>query len=389
MRVLHLIDEPPDGAADAAIDACRLLQASGDGSEHVVVLIGPSSLARSAVERGLAPAARVSPPLGSARLAARPLARLARRSARFDVVQCWSPATAGLARAALGSAVPRRAVLLAPPPLDEHRRRRAARACAGAIAAACGAPARQEWIDAGIDASRITLVAPPVTPREPDVTERGAIRRRLGLSPVELAVLLVGGAPHADAVRFVFLIGLLGVSGVRVTGVVPRDAAQFDRAARFALGGRDLNRVILSDHAASRLVPGMDAAVFDGGGYGPTTARPPRPAAGTLAIATAHALGVPVVAPAWADDHRLVPRDAARELLALNHAAPELARVVAALAGDRARLASLGRHVREHLAAQRPDLMFASAIAALWTRAAASTAPAPTTSRPRPEVASP
>ncbi|MFM9994403.1 MAG: glycosyltransferase [Phycisphaerales bacterium] len=374
MRVLHLIDDPAPhpgvvGRADGVLHACRLLHGL-DGHDHGVCIVGNRDLAEEAERVGLNVAARVPATLRVPWMAWRALRRVVRHGRPPDVVHCWSPATLLLARLAVGAGAPRCAALLDPPPPDADARRRAAARCAGALVAACNPAAREEWVSAGIDEGRVVVASPPVTPGEVEVTRRGAIRRRLGLSPVETAVLLVGDHPHADGVRFVFLLGLLGVAGVRFTGVLPRGARQFDRGVRYSTNGARHNRLIVSDLSESRLLPGMDAAVIDGGGIGPTSALAPRPAASALPIARAHAVGVPVVAPAWADDERLYPREAAGGLLAINHALPELARVLRPIVSDRGRRITLGRLVRENLTGWRPGELFVAQVGALWARAA-------------------
>jgi hypothetical protein len=241
----------------------------------------------------------------------------------------------------------------------------------------CSGAARDEWVSAGLFPDRVVVAAPPVEDRETRPAERGAIRRRLGLSPGEIALLMIGRGPHADGVRFVLMHGVLGIAGTRFTGVFTREAGQFARGIRYFLSAPPKNRLIVSDHAASRLLPGMDAAIFDGGGYGPSAGLPARPAAGTMAIAAAHAAGVPVVAPSWAGDERLYPADGAGSLLAHNGAVLEIARVLTPLIADRGALAGLGRRVREHLASQGPDAAFASAIDAMWARASGRAQAAP------------
>jgi hypothetical protein len=200
----------------------------------------------------------------------------------------------------------------------------------------------------------------------------------MGLADGEIAVMLLGPRPYADAVRWVFLHGILGMAGVKFTGVVTREAGQFDRGVRYFLSAPAKNRLIVSDWAGAHLLPGMDAAVYEGGGYGPTTGLPPRPSVSTLPIALAHAAGVPVVAPEWAGDPRLYPAEAREALLGVNSALPELARVVMRLLETPALLDRMRGLVRDHMTRQNHAAGFAAAVESLWTR----DVPAPSRDQP-------
>ncbi len=389
MRVLHLIDSGKAGMwiagrGDPVLRACRILH-DRTRHEHSLCVIGCAELEADARAMGLGVGARVVPPLGEPWLARRILRRVVAAGAPPDVLHCWSLATLRAARLALGDRLPRCATLLDAPELTRlpgaGALAEARPAQSAPLIAVCSSAARAEWIALGFDPDRLIVMPPPVEAGDAPVAERGAIRRRMGLSPHETAVLLLGAAPYADAVRWTFFHGVLGIAGKTFTGVVTREAGQFERGLRYFLSAPPKNRLIASNHAPIRLLAGMDAAVFDGGGYGPTRGLPPRPAAATMAIAAAHAAGVPVVAPGWAGDERLYPAAAAGPLLAHNGTVPEIARVLGPVVADRNLRVTLGRRVREHVAAERPASGFATAIDAMWSRAVGRVPGAPVPGR--------
>lgn len=370
MRVLHLIDSGKPGAWipgcwDAVLGACRILR-EHTPHEHAVCVVGSARLEADARRCGLGVAGRISPPLGEPWFAARALQRLAAAQQPPDIVHCWSPALAPLARRALPG--PRVcATFLDPAPRDAEIARRAARSIGPAPVAVCSDAARDEWTAAGLDPARVEVVAPPVRTDAATPSQRVAVRRALALAPAEIAVLMVGSAPYADAVRFVLMHGILGINGTHFTGLLTRETGQFARGIRYFLSAPPKNRLIVSDHACSRLLPGMDLAVFDGGGYGPSAGLAARPAASTMPIAAAHAAGVPVIGPAWAGDPRLYPPDTTAALLGHNGAVLEIARVLPPIVADPDLRITLARRVREHIEALRPDAQFASAISTMWT----------------------
>ncbi len=390
MRVLHLIDGGPDGrgvrgGCAPVLAACRLLHERSLG-DHAVCIIGGAALEAEARAAGLNVIARVEPRLGSPWFARRALRRVVRQSGGPPgAVHAWGPAVARLASRTMVShnslalmrgprtdAVRIRlappiltACALDPPPPDRDGARYAARPLG--LVTTLSEAARDEWINAGLDPGRVSVAPPPVTPSG-SAAERRRIRRAFGLADGEIAVMLLGPGPYADVVRWVFFHGILGMAGVKFTGVVTREAGQFDRGVRYFLSAPAKNRLIVSDWAAAHLLPGMDAAVYEGGGYGPTTGLPARPSVSTMPIALAHAAGVPVVAPEWAGDPRLYPAEAREALLGANSALPELARVLMRLLEAPTLLTRMGGLIRDHIARQNHAAGFAAAVEAIWTR---------------------
>lgn len=374
MRVLHLIDSgfraPSHDRSDRGLHArawTDLAVASAalvirrSAHDHSVCFLGPRSALDRAARAGLNADLAIAPTLGMPAFASSPLRRWAERR-RFDILQCWSPAAAACAPDLLDSGGGRTVTLT---PAGDP----APASCGSLVTFTAAAADRAQRLSG---AARISIISPPRL-NPPDTLARLRIRRELGLENDEPAILLLGSAPNADALRFTFLINLIAVAGCAATGILPTSAAQVLRAERFVKRiGR--NRIILTDRPAPDLLAAADLAVFDVGGHGPTTILPPAPWASGWAIGHAHAAGVPTVAPRWADDGWLYPREAAPMLLTHNSSLPELARVLMGLVESPRRLALAASAVRAHFPAA--DEAFCAALEGLWRDLAADRPPA-------------
>lgn len=315
-RVLHLIDE--QGTGDAAIMACAAVVRALPHVRHGVCLIGSSEFERRAASLGLATTDRIVPPLGRTPLAWRGLRRFLRDRGRPDLVHAWSDDGRRLARLAGGGALP----------------------CVTVPAPACARP------------------------RQPDPATRAALRTAMGVGPTDPVLLLAGEGPDLDAMRFIFLLGLLAQADVRAIGLVPRGAARLARALRFH---RRLGRgepLLIASRPAADLADVADVAVWTGPALAPTNAAVSVPSAAH--VACLQAAGVPVVAPYGA-------MGAAAGLLAPSCAAsnatpPELARLLTPLLRDEPSRSEAGRTARDWVERHRPADAFVEAVEEAYRR---------------------
>jgi hypothetical protein len=204
---------------------------------------------------------------------------------------------------------------------------------------------------------------PPVAPR-PDAADRARLRAALGLTTATTAVLLLGDPPRADAVRFAFLLSLIAVAGIQTVGLIPASSAQVARADRLMRSSPRV-RIVVTDRPFRDLLAAADAAVFEGGGHGPTSSLAPAPGIARWPIAAAHTAGVPVVAPAWAAPD-FYPADAAEAALSHNATIPDLARRLMPIVTDAALRSGLSASVRAHLEQARADRRFCDAVEHAW-----------------------
>jgi hypothetical protein len=358
MRILHLIDgrfrsaDPlRDGDADAFFRDCRVLQA-GAGHHQRVVVVGPRASVRRAETCGLRVHSALAPVLGRPAAAWRSMQIACAAEGRPDVVHCWGADALRLATRVFGDSVPRVAVL----PQGEP-----SYACERILT--YSEPARTRLMAGGVQAASVVVVPAPATPPHPGL-DRAALRDSLGCGP-GFVVALLGEPPQADVHRFAFLIGLLERAAFSVTGLASPRHGQRVRAQAFSKVVHN-RQVVVTDVPLQALLPACDAAVFDGGGPGPTTLWNPSPWAAPAPIALAHAAGVPVVAPVWADVGDVYPRSAADTCLAPNSSLPELARRLFRLAEDDQLLATTSRAVRAHVHAQDRNAGYVLAAQECW-----------------------
>lgn len=117
---------------------------------------------------------------------------------------------------------------------------------------------------------------------------------------------------------------------------------------------------------AAAALSAADLAVYEGGGHGPMHSHPARPGAAAPHVARALALGVPVVAPAWAGRDLGLPSEIQAGCLGQNALPTELARVALPLVRDDRVRARWAEAARAWAARACDDARFAAAVSGLW-----------------------
>ena len=326
LGVVHVIDPLGGGmlgagaAADIAVLACAEAIRARGADAHAVIVIGTRAAARHAERLGLRVDALAPAVLGHGGLAARGLRRVVRELGGADVLQPWSERSRTACRlAALGGGA------VAPVP---------------------------------------TGLWPSLS--EPVGSERGAARARLGVhDDTPIVALLADPLRHADARRFVYMIGLLDVAGIPVAGLIDRRAGHVARARRFHTEAGVGWRLLVPSEPTGRLVHGCELAVV----VSPevrASLRADEAAWVSWSVLRAHLLGVPVVGgedwlpgEAW-------PTDGADVLRAKSESVTDIGRQLAEIASDRARLADLAAAVRGAAAGFATSERFGEALAAVW-----------------------
>lgn len=324
-RIVHVIDvaEPSarrPGSPFVAIEACAEAVAALPEFQHRLAVVGTAAGATWAARVGLEPSAVASAPLGSPVLAWRALRAVVGAVGDDAVVQPWSDFAWSACRAAGYRPHPVPAGLLP---------------SVGRLA--CG--------------------------------DREPLRTRLGVPrDTPLVALLADPGWHADARRFVFMIGLLDVAGLPVAGLVGTATAHVARARRFHHEAAVGWRMPRPMQPATMLLRACDAAVVV----------PPQPhreltptARGWVrwSILRAHVLGVPVVAAdGWLDED-VCPQAARPELEAGDGSITEIGKRLAILAGDRRRREELGAALATHAALRSQRTTYAAGLRRHWDSA--------------------
>lgn len=374
LRVLHLLD-PRDGDEPAL--ACRAAMGI-EGVTHDLWLVTDSAGEERAVALGLGTTDRVPARPGLSGATARAMRRLLEN--RYDdaglptpdLVHCWSVGMLGVARAAFGKrTIPRCAVLTRTPlPLPAAgrwlARRRIERALDDTTLLALDPTIREAWAPAasvgrgGVRMlDNIRLCEPPTGAPSGDPHARARARAALGIADDALAVVLLADPPAAaDALRFVFLVGLIHCAGIRVVALARSGHRGERRAARFVAGHSRRWGLVVSDRPITQLIDAADIAVWDTGEHGV-------PSSGPTLIREAMARGVPVAA-AWRPMAERALGPLAPDCVAASDTPQLVAGRIHALASD----AALRRRVAEDgrlFAAEcvRRDL-FRATLRALW-----------------------
>ncbi|MBX3407154.1 MAG: hypothetical protein KF869_10350 [Phycisphaeraceae bacterium] len=374
LRVLHLLD-PRDGDEPAL--ACRAAMTI-QGVHHDLWLVTDNAGEHRATALGLGTTDRVADRPRAPGTTARAMRRLLEN--RYDdaglptpdLVQCWSVGMLGAARAAFGKrTIPRCAVLTRTPmPLPTAgrwlARHRIERALDDTTLLAIDPTIREAWAQpasVGRGGLRmldnIRLCEPPGRAPDVDAHERGRARTALGIRDDAVAVVMLADPPAAaDALRFVFLVGLIHCAGVRVVAVARSGQRGDRRAARFVAGHSRRWGLVVSDRPMTELIHAADIAVWDTGEHG-------IPSSGPMLIREALSRGVPVAA-AW----RPMAARALGPLASACMAASDTPQLVAgrihALARDAALRARVADESRRFAAscAERDD--FRRTLRALW-----------------------
>jgi hypothetical protein len=402
--ILHLLD--PSRCGDAGVLACRAeIERSRDEFAHQICLIGCGDDERRAERLGLSTTDRV----GCGMIASRCIAGLqhladdrfgpvTKRAGRPEIVCAWSLRALWLASRAFAFRQKRMGVLLSPPrwhdggimPLGSDEdgfafgSTRARESLNGAVVVRVDGGGANEW--GGIrdvdvrQASALDMMNGVATHSE---ANRQHARESMGIGAGELVVLLLGDgaavesgclvAPmpsSADALRLSFLGGLSFVAGVRVTAVVPRDAHNLRRAARFVRLHSRRWGLVATDATLPEMLHAADVAVVLPPEAGRTeTAESATAAASAIAV---H-MGVPLVCAAGGEGAALLSSAAEQSgsagaasilhCIARDRDTKSIARVVLMLAES----ASMRRAVGEALASARERTPISdSVLAPLW-----------------------
>jgi hypothetical protein len=318
---LHIVAcQPPGGVErdgewtwfDDDLLACI---AAAKRSPHpgVMIVVGP----RRGLDRARAagfPGTVVGVPavLGDAGLAASRVRKAWRVLGEPESVICWGDAAA---EAAVRLGVPRVALRRA---RGEARRSSVAQDAIRWLSRLPAARSRPEFVPMDdVDAS--------------DASDAGFDGLRGAREPGVVRVLLAGRAPDADAMRFVFVLGLLHEAGQRVRGIIPAGAASISRARRFARASGNALEVIVSTRPLSELLAQSDVAVWVGPGTGPTRGERVAPGAADEVARRCVASGVPFVAPRAAIGTEPSGQDHPGLRLCMGSSLPEIARVLVPL----------------------------------------------------------
>jgi hypothetical protein len=332
--LLHVIDPMPTGvadgrvglmgrgaAADIALLACAEAIRSTPDQAHAVVVLGGEEAVDHARSLGLTVHAAAPAPLGHAGLGAWALRRVVRAIGGTDLLQPWS-----------------------------ERARTACRLAGAGEGAVAPVP---------------TALWPSV--RRSVGPDRDAARAQLGVpDDVPMVALLADPCRHADARRFVYMVGLLDVAGIPVAGLIDRRAAHVSRARRFHADAGVRWRMLLPAEPTARLLHACDLAVI----VPPTVRTEPTAhehAWVVWSVLRAHLLGVPVVgADAWLPEGAC-PSDAAGVLRARSESITDIGRQLARLAADDALRLSVADGAGAAASAFLGREPFADNLRAMWS----------------------
>ena len=359
-RVLHLLDTPSrplgrpvqDGDLDAwdgAADCCALLvERLGDWT-HEVLIIGDGG-SEQRIDRVVGGRlGHLASPGGCHALAWRGVRSVIRSLAPFDVIACWSSRTARLAgRAAAGS----RVVAIGGAPVVH----------AAGVDRALVFDDRdaERWQSMGVAWERVTA---PSCATDVNSDTRAALRRELGIGMDDRVIVLAGDpVGSADVYRALYTVGILSLQNEQLTLVVPKRAAQIDRA--YAMH-RAINLkwpMIETDLPLTTLLPASDMALS-----APWRAETPPDGRHAAMVRRSHAGGVPVVARDgdWTDDLY----GEARERCCCVSAAPSSLASALLRVWRPDDLAGAAAAVREAATAGDPDSAFVGAVERAWSAA--------------------
>ncbi|HZW09139.1 MAG TPA: hypothetical protein VFF69_04480 [Phycisphaerales bacterium] len=322
-RVIHVLDVPslrdraPRSTGAIAALACAEACAATPEFEHVVTIVGSRADAEAAAGLGVRASALSPLPLGSPALAGRSLRRALRAAAEDARIQPWSD--------------------------------RAARACDAARLPTARFPA-----------DLLPSVSRAVGPG------REELRARFGLAPDIPTIALLADPPwHADARRFVYMVGLLDVAGERVAGLVGSGTASTQRARRFHAEAAVGWRMVLADDPVSAVVQACDLAVI----VPPAPHRPLSPcdrACIRWSILRSHLLGVPVIGGAEWLDGGVCPDEARGALVGASASITDLGRRLTRLVADGAERQRLSSAVRTHAGAGATRERYGAMLSAHW-----------------------
>jgi hypothetical protein len=300
-------------AALVCAEAC----AATPECEHVVVMLGSRADAGATRQLGLRASQVVPLPLGAPALAGRALRRTLRELGDPPRIQPWSD--------------------------------RALRACHAARLATAAMP-----IDLWPSAAGVLGPA------------RDELRARLGLAEDMPTIALLADPPwHADARRFVYMVGLLDVAGERVSGLVGRGTAHVLRAKRFHTEAAVGWNMLLAELPACAVLHACDLAVI-------VPPAPHRPLSRCdrawvrWSVLRSHLLGVPVIGGAEWLGEELCPDETRGSLVAASASITDLGRRLSRLVADASERSRISLAVRALARSLATRNRFGEALRAHW-----------------------
>lgn len=388
MHILHLLDPPdqlgsmderphqassrsrrrldaPIGCPEGLLRAAANIQAQSPEHKQTFCLVGPSPLGESTRDDQPAWDVKICPPLNAPELAAPSLGRMRAGLDPVDVVQCWSIRTLRLAKLAFGRKT-RCTVVLADLPVLSGGSGLVHRAVLRDtnVVVLCDADRDSLGDVMGADFLNQVQVAPvPVARQEQNPEVRAAIRSDLQLADHEVAILIAGDPlTTIDVRRIEFLLSSCVTMGLHPIALIPRGVPRIEAFRQHLRRSGRLDVVRFVQSPTSALVQAADLALLASGTFRDRSSR----GLGALSIATAHAHGVPCIAPASVAPDSLYPDEDARACLAFNASLPEIARIMARLVDDDALRNRAAQSVKRSFESSDRIQVFTQAVSWAW-----------------------
>ncbi len=269
MRILHLIDPAVAGGGPCTLGLVATALSRSPQHRHDVLIIGTSAHLALAGRCGLEPLGRIGTPLNRPSLARNAMRKFLRAyestSNTYDLLHAWTPGCGALAASVAGD----RRVLTGPViahtggragPLEIRRLQRRR------VRMLCASPAvRGIFEAAGIDSSRLVVLAPAVDRNVIAFSDRLRLRARWGAHEKTFVVGLLGEpARWVDARAAVNAVSRIALGTKEVTVVLHPDSDGRSIAQQW-LASLDMpDRLVVDEKIAEpwRIVPGLDAALF-------------------------------------------------------------------------------------------------------------------------------
>ena len=347
------------------VRAAATIQAQCSEHKQTFCLVGPNRINALSVDDQPAWDEQICPPLGTPELAAPALRCLMARLERVDVVHCWSIRMLRLARLVCGRKTAY-SVVLADLPVFEgtaglvhrHLLRNST------VVVLCDAD-RDSLGDAiGTDYINHVRVSPiPISKKETNPALRAATRHDLQLADHEVAILIAGDLVSTiDVGRIEFLLSSCTIMGLNPIALIPRGVPRIEELRRHLRKTARFDTVRFVHAPTSTLLQGVDMALLASGTFNNRTS----PGLAALGIASAHAHGVPCIAPASIAPASLYPDEDARACLAFNSSLPEVARILARLVEDDELRARAAKSVIRPFETSDRVTQFKQAVSSAW-----------------------
>ncbi len=291
LNVLHVLDPDSAGWLNSGTLA-SLLSSPAEGITDHVLVVGGSEAERRVRGAGIRIAGRTGQPRRLPLMHADRLGAIARHWSP-DVIHAWSTT---IALASVRAVSTPRVIATLEAPID----RPAARRRDGRLRDLSRAHRlmvsnnweRERWLEAGAPLDRLTIAE---SQPEPCVVDRSVARRSIrahwNVADEERVVLaLADDERDVDARWTTYITAVTSVTGVPTCIVVPRRAAELERARRFVEQDPNVHtRVIVEERPANQLEPALDAIIW--------TSRMRRASrVGQGALTWARSTGIPIVA---------------------------------------------------------------------------------------------